>query len=133
MKTGIKTSKLILVAAVAVAGLGMAPAAHSDAGEDLTSVLLNDYGNRDAYTYSWRSYGNKNVAVRDERADGVGVYSLYDRLNNSGLRLNNNRGQDTTEYSGSSTTNYVRKVTACLDARLLPDPCGPDDRPNDGR
>ncbi|ESP95657.1 hypothetical protein B591_30688 (plasmid) [Streptomyces sp. GBA 94-10 4N24] len=86
-----------------------------------------------AFAYSWQSYGNKNVAIRDERSDSKGPYTLYDRVNNHGLRLNNNNGAGSTVYSGSSTSNYVQKVTACLDLAGLPDACGYDDRPGDGR
>ncbi|MFI0142126.1 hypothetical protein ACH4N9_39185, partial [Streptomyces luteogriseus] len=107
--------------------------AYGDAGEDLTSRMQDILGYDIAFAYSWQSYGNKNVAIRDEKADSRGPYTLYDRVNNHGLRLNNETGSGTTAYSGSSTSNYVQKVTACLDIKGLPDECGYDDRPNDGR
>ncbi|MBT2418783.1 hypothetical protein J7F01_04150 [Streptomyces sp. ISL-22] len=125
-------------AAMAVAMLGAvagAAPAYADAGEDVTS-RLNHHTNPDihiSYAYSLQSAGNKNVAVRDERADDSAVYSEFDRKNTKGLRLWNKKGKGETTYSDSSTSNYVVKVTACVHYDLTPDKCGPDDRPGDGR
>lgn len=125
-------------AAIAVAMLGAVAGsspAFADAGEDVTS-RLNHHTNPDihiAYAYSLQSSGNKNVAVRDERADGNDVYSEFDRKNTKGLVLRNTKGQGETTFSDNSTTNYVVKVTACVHFDATPDKCGPDDRPGDGR
>ncbi|WP_329175581.1 hypothetical protein [Streptomyces sp. NBC_01477] len=128
-----------VAAGVAIAGalLGGGATAHADAGENVTSVYgLQCSGSAYSYwVYSWSSLsnGNENVAVRDGCSDGNGVYSLYDRVNDHGLRLDNSSGYGTTKYSGNSTSNYVQKVTACINIPLTPDQCGPDDRPGDGR
>ncbi|WP_326788780.1 hypothetical protein [Streptomyces sp. NBC_00151] len=111
--------------------MGTAPA-FGDAGENLDSAHYY-YGTLDASAWSHLSEDNKAVHIKDEAGDGRGVYTLYDRRDDTGLRLNNNNGHGSTVSSGSSTANYVRKVTACMDIALLPDECGPDDRPGDGR
>ncbi|MFI9173438.1 hypothetical protein [Streptomyces lincolnensis] len=123
--------KAAAVVAFAGALMGTAPA-FGDAGENLDSRHFY-YNNLDATAWSHLSEDNKAVHIKDEYADGRGVYTLYDRRNDTGLRLNNNQGNGKTVTSGSSTSNYVRKVTACMDIALLPDECGPDDRPGDGR
>ncbi|MEU6849366.1 hypothetical protein ABZ901_05455 [Actinacidiphila alni] len=131
--------KLSVVAAgVAVAGAMLGGAtAHANAGENVTSV----YGLKCSdsvysywvYAFSMLSNNNQNVGVRDGCKDGDGVYTLYDRVNDHGLRLDNTNGYGTTVYSGNSTSNYVQKVTGCLNIKYTPDQCGPDDRPGDGR
>lgn len=128
-----------VAASVAIAGalLGSGATAHANAGENVTSVYgLQCSGSAYSYwvySFSLLSNNNANVGVRDGCSDGNGVYSLYDRVSNHGLRLDDTNGYGTTVYSSSSTSNYVQKVTGCLNISLTPDQCGPDDRPGDGR
>lgn len=111
------------VAVVALSGAGQAFAA--GAGESLDSSVTG------AYAYSHGTNGA--AAVLDNTGDSHSVYNLYDRRNNTGLRLNNSLGHGNTTRTGMDETNYVRKVTACVNIQVSPDRCGPDDRPNDGR
>lgn len=130
-----KSAKKAAMAVVMLGAIAGASPAYADAGEDVTSQL-NHHTNPNihiAYAYSLQSNGNKNVAVRDQQADGNGVYSEFDRKNTKGLRLLNNQGSGNTTYSDNSTSNYVVKVTACVHFDGTPDKCGPDDRPGDGR
>lgn len=132
MKIARSFGKIAAVVAVGGTLIGGATA-HADAGEDLTSSQNGANFRVASYTYSWQSYGNKNVAIEDKEADRYGVYSLYDRKSASGYRLDNKNGNGTKRYSGSSTSNYVTKVTACINKPYASDICGPDDRPGDGR
>lgn len=116
----------VTVTAAAVAALMGAGQAFAGAGENLDSRYENS-----AYAYSHGTNGQ--VAIADTAGDSMAVYTLYDRRNNTGLRLDNHDGNGSTKYSGMDTTNYVSKVTACLNIQLNPDRCGPDDRPVDGR
>ncbi|MDO0914482.1 hypothetical protein QQM39_27715 [Streptomyces sp. DT2A-34] len=125
-----KAGKFVAAAAILGAFAGASPAVAS-AGEDLRSIGTNIDGSIAIDAYSWKSAGNKNVAIK--WVSGThSAYTEYDRVNTHGLRLDNdNKG--TTKYSGSSTSNYVQKVTACWDIAGNVDDCGPDDRPGDGR
>ncbi|MFJ8073672.1 hypothetical protein ACIQ7Q_06955 [Streptomyces sp. NPDC096176] len=71
------------------------------------------------------------VAISDTAADRHSVHTLYDRRDDTGLRLDNSRGNGCTVYSGTNEINHVRKVTACVNIQLRPDSCGADDRPGD--
>lgn len=110
-------------AVLALSGAGQAFAA--GAGESLDSTTSG--------AYAWSHGTNGQAAVKDTSADSHSVYNLYDRRYNTGLRLNNSSGNGTTALSGLDETNYLRKVTACVNVQLQPDWCGPDDRPGDGR
>lgn len=125
-----KAGKIVAAAAILGALAGASPAV-ADAGEDLRSIGTGLDGSIQIDAYSWKSYGNKNVAIK-WKAGTHSAYTEYDRVNSYGLRLNNN-DKGTTKYSGSSTSNYVQKVTACYDIPGNVDSCGPDDRPGDGR
>ncbi|MFF8265556.1 hypothetical protein [Streptomyces virginiae] len=116
-----------MIAAAAVTALmGAGQAVAAGAGEELDSYYQNA-------AYTWSHGANGQVAIKDTYGDSHAVYSLYDRRYNTGLRLDNYDGAGTTKYSSNDTTNYVRKVTACLNVQLNPDRCGIDDRPGDGR
>lgn len=119
-----RTVGKILVGGVAVVALSGVGSAFADAGENLYSKTTG--------ASSWSGRPNGSVAVRDKAKDGDEVYSKYDRLYNKGLRINNEGGVNSTTYSGSDKTNYVTKVTACVNLNNKPDRCGPDDRPGDG-
>ncbi|SEG76078.1 hypothetical protein SAMN05216223_11047 [Actinacidiphila yanglinensis] len=120
-----KTMGKVLVGGAAVLALsGAGQAFAAGAGESLDSTVNG--------AYTWSHGTNGQVAVKDTLGDGHSVYSLYDRRYNTGLRLDNSGGHGTTAYSGLDETNYVRKVTACVNISLAPDRCGPDDRPGDG-
>ncbi|WP_329166529.1 hypothetical protein OG709_15345 [Streptomyces sp. NBC_01267] len=110
-------------AVLALSGAGAAFAA--GAGESLDSSTNG--------ASAWSHGTNGAVAVKDTKGDSHSVYTLYDRRYNTGLRLDNNSGNGNTASSSMDTTNYVRKVTACVNIQLKPDQCGPDDRPGDGR
>jgi hypothetical protein len=124
------------VAAFSAALLGASPA-FGDAGENVTSSygFTRADGVKITWVSAWsyQSSGNKTVSVKDGYGDSHSVYTLYDRKNTTGLRLDNDNGAGSTVTSGSSATNYVVKVTACIDIQAAPDQCGPDDRPGDGR
>ncbi|QES49067.1 hypothetical protein DEJ50_15890 [Streptomyces venezuelae] len=108
----------------AVLALSGAGQAFAGAGENLDSTGIG--------TKAWSHGTNGQVAIKDTASDGYSVFTLYDRRNNTGLRLNNSNGNGTTVRSGMDESNYVRKVTACVDLWLTPDTCGNDDRPGDG-
>ncbi|MER6027656.1 hypothetical protein [Streptomyces sp. NPDC001851] len=130
-----RNAKRAAVAVVLLGAVAGVSPAFADAGEDVTSRLNNQTNPNDhiSYAFSWQSSGNKNVGVKDEKADGNDVYSEFDRKNTKGLRLWNKQGAGTTTWSDSSTSNYVVKVTACVHFDWTFDKCGPDDRPGDGR
>ncbi|WND35235.1 hypothetical protein RI578_13470 [Streptomyces sp. BB1-1-1] len=111
------------VAVVALSGVGSAYA--GGAGENLYSTTTG--------ASTWSDEPNSSVAVKDKAVDGDAVYSLYDRRYNTGKRLDNGSGEGTTVYSSGDFTNYISKVTACVNLNNTPDRCGPDDRPGDGR
>ncbi|MFF3842524.1 hypothetical protein [Streptomyces sp. NPDC001930] len=121
-----KTAAKVMVTAAAATALMGAGQAFAGVGENLDS-----YYQGAAWAYSHGTNGA--VAIADTAGDSHAVYTLYDRRNNSGLRLDNHDGNGSTKYSGMDTTNYVSKVTACLNVQLNPDRCGHDDRPNDDR
>ncbi|MBD0420210.1 hypothetical protein H0H10_13705 [Streptomyces sp. TRM S81-3] len=108
-------------AVLALSGAGQASAG---AGESLDSKTTG------AHAYSHGTNGA--AAVLDNQGDSHAVYNLYDRLRNTGLRLDNHEGYGNTTYTVKDESNYVQKVTACVNLQLTPDRCGPDDRPNDG-
>lgn len=113
-------------AVLALVGAGQA---FAGAGESLDASYKED----GIIVSSAYSHGdNSQVAIYDGRADSMAVYTLYDRRYNTGLRLDNHNGSGSTVYSGKDATNYVRKVTACVNIQINPDRCGPDDRPGDG-
>lgn len=109
-------------AVLALAGAGQA---FASAGENLDSSTTG--------ATAWSHGPNGAVAVKDTAGDGNSVYTLYDRLYNTGLRLENFSGNGSTVVSGNDTTNYIPKVTACVNLGAQPDRCGQDDRPGDGR
>ncbi|MGW8769031.1 hypothetical protein ACWGN5_41945 [Streptomyces sp. NPDC055815] len=121
-----RTAAKVMVTAAAVTALMGAGQAFAGVGENLDSYYQDS-----VWAYSHGTNGA--VAVADTAGDSHAVYTLYDRKNNSGLRLDNYDGNGSTKYSGMDTTNYVSKVTACLNVQLNPDRCGYDDRPNDDR
>lgn len=129
-------AKGAVVAAFSAALLGASPA-FGDAGEDVTSSygFTRADGKKITWVSAWsyQSSGNKTVSVKDGYADDHAVYTLYDRKSSTGLRLDNHSGAGKTVTSGSSASNYVVKVTACVNIQFAPDQCGPDDRPGDGR
>ncbi|WLQ44034.1 hypothetical protein P8A22_31435 [Streptomyces laculatispora] len=106
----------------ALSGVG---SAFADAGENLYSTTTG--------ASAWSDRPNGSVSVRDKAQGGDEVYTTYDRRYNSGFRMNNEGGVDSTTKSGTDTTNYVTKVTACVNLNNKPDRCGPDDRDGDGR
>jgi hypothetical protein len=130
MQIAKKAGKIVAAVAIVSAFAGASPA-FAGAGEDVRSVLQGLDGTVNVDAYSLKSSGNKNVAVK-WAAGRHSAYTEYDRVNTHGLRLNNG-SKGTTKYSGSSTSNYVQKVTACVDIAGNVDTCGPDDRPGDGR
>ncbi|MEV4941004.1 hypothetical protein [Streptomyces zaomyceticus] len=64
------------------------------------------------------------VAIYDGRADSVSVQALYDHRCDTGLRYDNSGGSRSTAYTGRDATEFVRKMTACVNVRLNPDRCG---------
>ncbi|MFC9229974.1 hypothetical protein ACFTZI_13580 [Streptomyces decoyicus] len=130
----IKLAGKVAAAAAIAAVLAGASPAFADAGEDITSTFSAEGGEKVSYAYSLQKYGNKNVAIQDKREDKAPVYAEFDRLKTKGLRVwNNSDVAGSTKYSDSSASNYVVKVTACWQQDAVPDSCGPDDRPGDGR
>ncbi|MDR3080646.1 MAG: hypothetical protein LBV60_06910 [Streptomyces sp.] len=115
----------ILVGGAAVVALSGMGQAFAGAGESLDSSTTG--------AKAWSHGTNGQVAVEDTVRDGDSVYTLYDRRYNTGLRMNNDGGVGSVLRSGMDETNYVRKVTACVNLNNAPDRCGPDDRPGDGR
>ena len=120
-----RTFGKIVVAGAAVAALTGVGPAFAGAGESLDSITTG--------AKAWSHGTNGAVAIKDTVTDGDEVYTLYDRRYNTGFRMNNEGGSGSTTYSALDTTNYVRKVTACVNLNNKPDRCGPDDRPGDGR
>lgn len=118
--------KTMVAAAAATALMGAGQAVAAGAGEELDSWAAGG-------AYAWSHGTNGAVAISDTNGDSYAVYTLYDRKNNNGLRLDNHDGNGSTKYSNMDTTNFVRKVTACINVPLNPDRCGLDDRPNDDR
>ncbi|WP_411078407.1 hypothetical protein [Streptomyces sp. cmx-10-25] len=119
-------AKTVAAAAAVTALMGAGQAFGAGAGENLDSRYETS-----AYAYS--KAPNTSVGIADTAGDSMAVYTLYDRRYNTGLRLDNHDGNGTTRYSDADATNYISKVTACLNIQLNPDRCGPDDRPGDGR
>ncbi|MFE3827331.1 hypothetical protein [Streptomyces sp. NPDC059092] len=126
MPFGTTVVKAMVAATAITAMMGVGQAFGAGAGESLDSRYQDA-----VYAYSHGTNGQ--VAVADTAGDSHAVYTLYDRKNNTGLRLDNSSGNGSTKKSGMNETNYVRKVTACLNVQLNPDRCGVDDRPGDGR
>lgn len=124
MSIGKNVGKILVggVAVVALSGVGSAYA--GGAGENLYSTTTG--------ASSWSDEPNSSMAIRDKAEDGDSVYSLYDRRYNTGMRLENWGGVGTTLYTSGDYTNYISKVTACVNLNNSPDRCGPDDRPGDG-
>jgi hypothetical protein len=122
-----RTAVKAMVTAAAVTALMGSGQAFAGAGESLDSRYQDA-----AYAYSHGDIQGQ-VAIADTAADSHSVYTLYDRKNTTGLRLDNSGGNGTTKLSYDEPSNYVVKVTACLNVQLNPDRCGIDDRPGDGR
>lgn len=121
MSVGRTVGKVLVggLAAAALSGVGLA---FADADENLCSTTTGASAWSDL-----KDNSNGSASVKDK------VCILYDRKYNTGFRMNNEGGVDSTTTSGSDAANYVAKVTACVNLNNTPDRCGLDDRPGDGR
>ena len=84
MQIAKRVGKIVATAAIASAFVGSSPA-FADAGENVRSILHGVSGTVNVDAYSWKSSGNKTVAVK-WAAGRHSAYAEYDRVNSHGLR-----------------------------------------------